>query len=741
VRKLTTFLLLLLSVSTGTAVAEEELLTADEAFAFTAEPVDGETFRATWNVADGYYLYRSKLRFETDTPGVTLGEPAFPEGKIKHDEFFGDVETYRGEISIEVPVERSADAPELIQITAHSQGCADQGVCYPPQRQRAELNLAAADTGADLGRNLFSGGDDFLPSDQAFRLSTEVVDGNTVQLHWDIAPEHYMYRDKISVDLQGAEGVRLGTPAIPAGEEKDDEFFGLIQVFHDGVDVTVPLVRDVLAPTEATLLVGYQGCAESGICYPPIEKKVPLALPAATAAEGNTPVAAAPTDTESGEPLSEQDTLAKQLAGGDTLLTLATFLGLGLLLAFTPCVFPMIPILSSIIVGQGSSITTGRAFSMSLVYVLAMAATYTVAGVVAGLFGANIQAAFQNPWVLSSFAAVFVLLSLSMFGFYELQLPASWQGKLSEISNRQQGGTLAGVAIMGLLSALIVGPCVAPPLMGALIYIGQTGDPWLGGAALFSLSLGMGAPLLAIGTAGGKFLPRAGGWMDAVKAVFGVLLLAVAIWMLERILPAVVTMVLWALLFIVSAIYMGALEPIGEAGTGWKRLWKGLGVVLLMYGALLLIGTASGGRDPMAPLAHLQTARVAGAPGAAQPAHLEFKTIKSVEELDRELADAKSRGQPVMLDFYADWCVSCKEFEKYTFSDPDVMEALSGVRLLQADVTENSARDKALLQRFDLIGPPGILFWDAEGNEKRSSRVVGFMPAEEFVSVARKAIR
>jgi len=394
----------------------------------------------------------------------------------------------------------------------------------------------------------------------------------------------------------------------------------------------------------------------------------------------------------------------------------------------------MIPILSSIIVGQGTSITTRRAFTLSLVYVLAMALTYTVAGVVAGLFGANLQATFQNPWILGAFAAVFVALALSMFGFFELQLPSSLQSRITALSNRQQGGNLTGVAVMGLLSALIVGPCVAPPLMGALIYIGQTGDAMLGGAALFALSLGMGAPLLAVGVSAGKFLPRAGGWMDTVKAVFGVLMLAVAVWMLERILPAAVTMVLWALLFIVPAVYMGALDPIAKKG-GWQKLWKGLGVVLLVYGALLLIGTASGGRDPLAPLDHL---RFAGGGTAAQ-AHLQFKTIKTAADLDRELAAAG--GRPVLLDFYADWCVSCKEFEKYTFSDPDVIAALQGTVLLQADVTANDDADQALLRRFGLIGPPAILFFDTAGEERKNYRVVGFMKPEQFRPQVEAAFR
>ncbi|MCW8840932.1 MAG: protein-disulfide reductase DsbD, partial [Gammaproteobacteria bacterium] len=518
------------------------------------------------------------------------------------------------------------------------------------------------------------------------------------------------------------------------GEEKDDEFFGRIEVYHDLVEAQIALQRENLQPTTATLKVGYQGCAEVGICYPPQKKSVALELPAGQPGNGaevtQTSTPAAATDA----PLSEQDQLAAALAGGDTAWTILLFFIAGLLLAFTPCVFPMIPILSSIIVGQGDSMTTRRAFTLSVVYVLAMALTYTVAGVIAGLFGANLQAAFQNPWILGSFAAVFVALSFSMFGFYELQLPSALQGKLTEVSNKQQGGTLTGVAIMGLLSALIVGPCVAPPLMGALIYIGQTGDPYLGGAALFALSMGMGAPLVAIGTAGGKYLPRAGGWMDAVKAVFGVLLLAVAIWMLERILPASIILLLWALLLIISAVYMGAIDAIRDGASGWRKLWKGIGLVLLLQGGLMLVGLAAGNTDPLQPLKGI------GFGGAAtQQQHLSFKTIKTVEDLEREVATASTQGKTVMLDFYADWCISCKEFEKYTFSDPQVIAALDNTVVLQADVTANDEADQALLKKFKLIGPPGIIFYNSQGEELVSYRMVGFVPADEFTAHINRA--
>ena len=716
--------------------SDSDLLPVDEAFALEASAATADRIVAKWTIADGYYLYRSKFRFATDAEGIRFGEASYPAGKIKQDEFFGEIETYRHQVAIEIPVIRDPGAPDSFELKATSQGCADIGVCYPPNTQLASLTLAAAAPPAggalqrlsDLGiGGGFGAEEELLPAEQAFQPDVEVVDGNTLAARWNIAEGYYLYRHKFEFILEPVPGVTLQPAQIPEGEHKTDEFFGAIQVFYDEANAVIPLQRAGSAATPLTLTLKYQGCAEIGVCYPPMSRSFELLLPAATAAG---PVAA--TTTQPPQALSEQDALAKRLTEGSQLTTLLAFFGFGLLLAFTPCVFPMIPILSSIIVGQGPHITVRKSFVLSLVYVLAMAATYTVAGVIAGKFGHNLQAAFQNPWVLSSFAGVFVLLSLSMFGFYDLQMPASIQGRLSEISNRQSGGNLVGVAVMGFLSALIVGPCVAAPLAGALIYIGQTGDAVLGGLALFCLSLGMGAPLILIGMGAGKLLPRAGVWMDKVKAVFGVLMLGVAIWLLERILPAPVTLALWAFLLVLSSIYLGALDDLPVEASGWSRLWKGLGVLSLVYGVLLLIGAASGARDPLQPLQGVLASQSGGTSAIAE-AHLPFKTIKTTTDLDRELAAARERGQAVMVDFYADWCVSCKEMERYTFAKAEVQQALSGVLLLQADVTANDDADKALLKRFNLIGPPTILFYDESGTGRPELTLVGFIPADEFV--------
>lgn len=741
-------------------LSDEEPLMPDQAFVLSNSIIDENTIRVQWDIVKGYYMYRDKFVFTSDTPGVTLGKPSFPPGKIKEDEFFGKVETYRKKVAVDIPITRTGGGSDL-KLTTISQGCADIGVCYPPQTQKVSFKLPAVESVQPLssssaksdsfsalkklGASLGLGGNnkEFLPPDEAFTFSSEVVNGNVLRASWNIADGYYLYRDKFKFEIRDANGITIGSANFPAGDIKVDEYFGEMEVFHDKVDAHLALMRTNLEKTDMTLIAKYQGCADAGFCYPPQEKIMPMALPVGLAAPAAGSMPAAGTDDDE-EIVSETDQIAAALGSDNIIFTMFTFFVFGLLLAFTPCVFPMIPILSSIIVGQGEHITTRRAFTLSLIYVLAMALTYTGAGVIAGLFGENLTAAFQNPWILSTFAGVFVLLSLSMFGFYDLQMPAFLQSKFTEISNKQHGGTFTGVAIMGFLSALIVGPCVAAPLAGALIYIGQTGDAVLGGFALFALSLGMGAPLLAIGTSAGKLLPKAGGWMDTVKAVFGVMLLAVAIWMLERILPVEATMLLIAALVIITAIFMGAIEPVGAGATGWHKFWKGTGLIMMVYGILLIIGAAAGGKSYMQPL-HGIAMGVSGGQGtmmgAAAESHLAFKRIKGSAELDREIAAANAQGKPVMLDYYADWCISCKEMEKYTFSKPEVQEILSKAVLLQADVTKNDDEDKALLSRFGLFGPPAILFFGTDGQERRKYRTIGFMKAEKFSKVAAKGLQ
>lgn len=600
--------------------------------------------------------------------------------------------------------------------------------------------------------NGFNFGDETLTSEQAFALGNPTLAGDKVTIQWVIAPEHYLYKDKLLVKAFDLQGVSVGEPELPNGDVKQDEFFGKIEAIHDLAAIRLPVARTEADKAGSFLLeLGWQGCADGVLCYPPEIKVFKVSLPVPAAGEQpsvswveTTPSEAIANVADAGAntPLSEQDEIAQTLASGNVLLTLLGFLGFGLLLAFTPCVFPMIPILSGIIVGQ-KDITGYKAFILSLAYVLAMALTYTAAGVLAGLFGENLQAMFQNPWVLGAFSLIFVLLALSMFGFYELQMPSSVQSRLNNLSNQQEGGSIIGVAIMGALSALIVGPCVAAPLAGALIYIGQTGDAVLGGMALFALSIGMGIPLLLVGTSAGKWLPRAGTWMEAIKAVFGVMMLAVAVWMLERILPEAVSLLLWAALFIMSAIFLGALRDLPENVSGWRTFWKGLGIILLIYGGLLMVGSATGKGDLFQPLRGLSMGQGGGvsssAGGEIAGADLQFKTVKTLVELQQAINDGK--GQSVMVDFYADWCVTCKEMEKYTFPDPSVKALLRNVILVKADVTATNAETKALLKHFQIVGPPAILFFNKDGEEVRPSRVVGFMPAAAFAGHLSKALQ
>jgi len=586
-RLLPAFLLIVSALAHG---AEPELLEPERAFRFAARLKDARSIEVSYQVAPGYYLYRDKFRFAAAPEGVKLGAPRLPQGKRRRDEFFGEAETYRGDLRIIVPFEIDGASVPSITLTAVSQGCADVGVCYVPQEQKAELRLAALSPGA-------------TQSDAS-----------------------------------------LG------------QLFGLVQ--------------------------GPSGADDARI--------------------------------------------ARVFAGGFWLVV-ASFFGFGLLLSFTPCVLPMVPMLSGVIVGGGRHITKTRGFLLAAAYVLGMAITYAVAGVAAGLSGAMLSAALQNPWVLGGFAAVFVALALAMFGVYELQLPVALQSRIAEASGRIAGGHAAGVFVIGVLSALIVGPCVAPPLAGALLYISQSRDVVLGGTALFALALGMGAPLLAVGASTGALVPGAGPWMDTVKRFFGVLLLGVAIYLISPLIPVAVQMLAWAALLIVAAVHLRAIDPLPANAHGFHKFSKGLGVIALIAGVAYLIGALSGSRDVLQPLSGLRLG--AAEPAAATP----FRRVANSVELDARIQAAA--GRPVMLDFYADWCVSCKEMERFTFSDERVQARLREMELLQADVTANNAEHAALLKRFNLFGPPGIIFFDRNGREIQGLRVIGFQPADKFAAV------
>jgi thioredoxin:protein disulfide reductase len=565
-------------------------------------------------------------------------------------------------------------------------------------------------------------GDDFLSPDKAFRLDALAEGSDRVRLKWQIAEGYYLYRARIKV-ATASTAAQLGAAEFPPGQVKSDEYFGKQEVYHHELSVLVPVARARGGTFELPLQVTYQGCADAGLCYPPITKTLSVSLSAGAGAALATPSGSAGV----GGGMAEQDWFAGLIRSGNLLVMLGSFYLAGLVLAFTPCVLPMVPILSGIIAGGGRPVTTARAFALSVTYVLGMALTYTLAGIACAAAGRQVQVVFQQWWVLALFAALFVALALSMFGLFTLQMPAAIQTRIASVSNRQSAGTFGGVAAMGALSALIVTTCVGPALVGALLVISQTGQIARGGAALFAMSIGMGTPLLVVGASAGKLLPKAGVWMDLVKKLFGVLMLAVAVWMVARILPERVTLVLWAVPALILAWLLWSATRTGTAATWGLRA---AGVLAALYGLALAAGAALGGTDPLAPI-----------PAFAAKTHaLPFRSIKSLADLDAQVAQARAQGHSVLVDFSAAWCTSCKEMERYTFTDPAVQAALRNTVLLRADVTEDDADDQALLKHFGIFGPPTIAFYGADGQERTAYRVVGYMKADAFAARTRAAL-
>ncbi len=734
------------------AFAEQDFLPPEQAFTIQPTKVmttaEGNAVIVSWKVAKGYYVYRDKVKFTSNDETLTLGDIKLSASESKNDPFFGQIEIFKKEFSATIPFSSNKKEGELLFLTAKSQGCAEAGICYPPlkqsvsftQKKTANIETQAISTDnnaldnltqlGNLGANNSIQEDEVLSNDDAFKLLLSLNKDNQLSAIWSIAENHYLYKNKVKFELIEGNGFTLVQPKLPKGKAKHDEYLGDYEAYYRDLNVILPIIGSGDKSKPLAVKVSYQGCSEAGICYPKVTKNIELDISTTNSNNAVTTLSNTVLETtnKTEEVQSEQDALAGLLSSDNTFIALLTFFIIGLGLAFTPCVFPMIPILSGIIAGQGDK-ASSSAFVMSVVYVLSMAVVYTLVGVVAGLSGNNIQILFQNPWVLGSFSLIFVLLAFSMFGFYELQLPSSLQSKISELSNKQEGGTLIGVAIMGVLSALIVGPCMAPPLMGILLFISQTGDPILGGSALFVMSLGMGIPLVVIGTSAGKLMPRAGMWMNTVKAVFGVAMLAIAIWMLERVLPATVIMWLWALLIFTSGVYMGALTPIKDKASGWSLLWKSLGLILMLYASVLIIGASSGHTDYLQPLKG-HTSSVSTSNTVAQ--HINFEKIKSLADLKKKLAIAQDNNQPVMLDFYADWCTYCKSLENTTFKDPEVLSSLDNFIVLQADVTDMDKSDDELLKSFQIPAPPAILFFMPGADEARNFRVVGYKNGADF---------
>jgi len=605
-------------------------------------------------------------------------------------------------------------------------------------------------TGADaLSKDWSDDKVEFLKVDQAFVLSVTLSDEGDFQARWDMPAGYYLYRHQFAMSAKDPDQLTFGELQIPAGKRKVDEYFGEVEVYYDNAQVSVPLVSDSSINTQ--IGITYQGCADAGLCYPPETKwfaydglrllalaQAPLGRQAAVkAAAGGRDVAAEEQTLNVAD--TQEQVLAGALADESLWYALILFFIGGVGLAFTPCVLPMVPILSSIIVGEGEGLSKGRAFTLSAAYVLGMALTYAALGMLVGLFGAelNLQAALQSPGVLVFFAAIFVVLSLAMFGLYELRLPQALQDRLNTLGGQQQGGKHVSVFVMGSLSSLVVSPCVSAPLAGALIYISTTNDALLGGAALLALGLGMGLPLMMVGASGGHWLPRAGAWMNGVKAVFGVMLLAVAIWLLERVVPAAATLALWAMLLLGSGVYLGVLDSSPRQGVA--QFGKAVGVVIFLWGLILLIGAGSGASDPLKPLARLSAAgavSVEGVSGSQTPP--QWLGVKSLADVEQYISQSE---QPVILDLYADWCISCKTMERSVFPTPEVAARLRQFTLLRADVTRNDDIDRQLLNHYGLFGPPSLVFFGNDGREYEDVRIQGEVDAKTLESHLEAVLR
>jgi thioredoxin:protein disulfide reductase len=708
--------------SSAFAIGEDEFLNPEEAFKYSVS-ADEKTLTVEWTATQGYYLYKKRFGIAAATPGVTVGEPVYPKGEIHKDEYFGEQEVFRGTFKVTAPL-TGAKPGDKVALKLKWQGCADAGLCYPPSTWDATATVAAA-AAATTADALFakapaiSGDEDFLDPEVAFVLTADARSKNDILLNWRIHDGYYLYKERIKV--APANGTKaIGAVVLPKGESHSDEYFGEQEVYRGSLDASFSVPPSDAKTVEVS--VTYQGCADAGLCYPPITKTLSISVDGA-------PTAAVTLAPDAGGYESEQDSFTRRLSGNILLVIAIAYLG-GLLMSFTPCVLPMVPILTGIIAGDGANTTSRRGFLLALAYVAGIAIVYTAMGIIAAYVGSgvNLQAIFNQPKVLIPFAVLFIVLAASMFGAFTIEMPSFIQSRLSDASNKQRGGTFVGVAVMGALSALIVSACVAPVLIGALTFIAQTGNAMRGGLAMLAISLGMGTPLLLVGASAGALLPRAGAWMETIKNLFGVMFLYVTAWLLSRMLGNFFVMIVWAVPAFVGAwvLWRGF-----KAGTRARLVARALAVALAAYGAVLLVGAALGSTNPLTPFTTQADAKSQALP---------FKRIKTLADLEREVAAAKAAGRPVMLDFYADWCVSCIEMEHKTFTVKEVQDALAGAVLLQADVTKNDDDDQALLKHFGIFGPPTIAFYGADGVERRNFRVVGFMKAAEFAAVVRQAV-
>ena len=719
------------------AQESEELLEPERAFAFSAKVVSSDQIAVTWQIAPGYYMYADKFQFESDPLGVALGEIIFPPTKIKRDEFFGDVEILQGTARIILGLERTAEDTGQVNLTARGQGCNEPvGVCYPPMTHTLALNLLASpETAQPLASTTVNSVTDlrellgvaanepeFLDVDEAFHLDIKANGSQTLSAHFTIAPGYYLYQDKLSFLSVG--NPTLADYNLPRGKTKHDPYFGDVAIYSADFAVDLALARGA-GSQEMRVDASYQGCAEKGICYPPVSKSFTIALPQLI---GNA-VAATPTAAPVPVPESADDTISGSTLAG----YLGVAFGTGLLLSFTPCVLPLIPILLGSVVGQSGGGRL-RGATLSVVYVLGTTVTYAAIGAVAGATGDQLQAYFQNIWAIGTIALILSLMALSMFGLYNVQLPSALQSRLSA-SSQHLGGSAGMIFVLGALSALIVGACVSPLLISVLSIAILHGDPWLGAALMSALALGMGVILIAAGAGAGYLIPRNGLWMERVKQIFGVMLLGVAIYLLGAV-PDVPVLLLWAALFIITAVYLGATRALPEQASGLQILFKGMGTVLLVWGVLAMIGGFSGNRNILAPVSLESLGSRGLLQSAATITNAHFTQVDSLSALDNALKSANASGHKVLLDFYADWCTDCIRMEESTFRDPGVTAALADYRLLQVDVTDpDDPKTSAIKKRYGVFGPPAMLFFNTSGDENTAQRLYGYKGAQAFVAL------
>lgn len=759
-------LLLVFPLVTRAEIDPDELLTAKEAFVLNPPTVSQGLIRLTWKAAENYYLYDNQFQISSSNEDLSLGKLITPSGEMKLDDLFGEVEVHRGEVEVLVPYQYSGSALE-VEIQTRSQGCADGGVCYPPQKQNLTVSLpdtmAAVPAALDLTNDSapkksslaskiggFGDEPELLTAAEAFKLSPE-IDGDSLIVRFQVADQYYLYRDKIKMSFEHPD-VSVDAASFPPGEWVDDPEFGMVEVYRNEVTGVYPIIGPA-GEYQLSLLAEHQGCADAGLCYPPVKETFSLpATLSGTQTVASVASAANPGPSASNNSSNKEDWFFDTLQNGKLWQVSLATLAFGLLLAFTACMYPMIPILSGIIIGQndsaqakGESIKASKSLTLSVVYVLAVALTFGVIGGLTATLGSGvgIQAYFQSPWLLIPFSILFIMLALSLFGLYDIQVPNAIQSRLQEYSNKQEGGNYAGVAIMGVFSALIIGPCGGPILIAALGYAAASSNLVSGFVALFFLGLGMGLPLLVIGAGGSKLLPKAGGWMVGVKAFGGVILLAVAILMLERmpgIFPPKLVMALWSALIVISGYFlMGIGRGSDAAGqSGGKHLLRGIGLMAIIYGMLVMLGGLTGGTRVTDPFTGSALTTASNANNSQTQA--EFIYVKSIDDLKNEIASANAAGKTVMLDFYADWCTYCKKYDAYVFPDPRVQNALANTVLLKADVTATDAIDKALMQSLEVILPPAILFFGNDGDEIRSARVVGELNADQFYEHVSQAL-